>query len=301
MPAISTGLALAIGLGAAGAGTATSAILASKAAGAQAGAARNAAGLQFQLGEDQLAFNKQQYTDTIARMAPFLKAGTSGINLLSSLLSTPGQGLLTPWDKTFAAPTAEQARQTPGYQFVAGAGSGAIQDSAAASGNLLSTGTLKTLSQFNQGLADTTYSETYNRAFNEYLTQYNQFQQTQNNEFNRLASISGLGQTAANTLSSAGSSAAGIGGSIAANTGSQVGNSLLFGGSANASGYAGIANAINSGIGSATGQIQGNQFLSLLQAFMNNGGGGGGLANLSLPGIINSGVPAGPPLPGVPT
>lgn len=251
---------------------------------AQAGAAKSAAGMQFQLGEDQLNFNKQQYADAVARMAPWLKAGTSGINTLSQLLSTPGQGLLTPWTGQFNAPTADQARATPGYQFLAGAGSGAIQNSAAASGNLLSTGTLKTLSQFNQGLADTTYSETYNRAFNEYLQQYNQFQNNQTNEFNRLAAISGIGQTAATNLNATGTQTAGIGANIAGNTGSQVGNSLLYGGAARASGYAGIANALSGGINNIS------QYMLLNSLF---GGGGGG--NALIGGEYNNG-----PIPPVP-
>src|SRR6266851_1141686 len=99
MPAISTGLA--IGLGAiASAGIGAGASLA--ASGAQAGAAKSAAGLQFQLGEDQLAFNRQQYATSQQQLAPFLKTGTSGINTLSSLLKTPGQGLLAPFTGTFA-------------------------------------------------------------------------------------------------------------------------------------------------------------------------------------------------------
>lgn len=219
------------------------------AAGAQSGAAKSAAGLQYKLGEDQLTFNKQQYADAIARLAPWLRAGTSSINTLADLLKTPGQGLLTPWTGTFNAPTAAEARATPGYVFTAGAGTGAIENSAAAGGNLLSTGTLKSLAQYNQGLADTTYQQTYQNAFNQYLQQYNQFQNNQTNEFNRLAAASGIGQTAATNLNATGTSTAAIGGNIAGTTGSNVGNSILYGGAATASGYAGIANALSGGIG----------------------------------------------------
>lgn len=275
MPAISTGLALAIGLGVAGAGTATSAIMAGKASGAQSKAAMSAAELQH---EDQLASlaeQKRQFDITQGNFAPFLKAGTSGVNLLSSLLSTPGKGLLTPWTGQFKPPTADEARQTPGYQFLAGAGSGAIENSAAAGGNLLSTGTLKTLSQFNQGLADTTYSETYNRAFNEYLQQYNQFQNNQTNEFNRLASISGMGQTTATTLGNLGQQSANNVSNINMTGGAQQGASLLYGGAARASGYAGIANALNGGISNI------NQYMLLQSLF----GGGGGGAQGGIPGL----------------
>lgn len=250
MPAISTGLALAIGLGAAGAGTAVSAIGASKAAGAQAGAARSAAGLQFQLGEDQLKQNQAQFDVTQKNLAPWLQAGTQGIGSLAQLLGTPGQGLLTPWTSTFQAPTAEQARQTPGYQFAQQQGQNAIQNSAAAQGGLLSTGAMKTLDQYSQGLADQTYQQTYSRALGEYQQAYNIFQGNQSNTFNRLAALSGIGQTTATSLGQLSQQASNTGANITANIGSQVGNSLLNIGGAQASGYAGIANAINGGLGS---------------------------------------------------
>lgn len=258
------------------------------ASGAQAGAAQSAAQLQAQSQANSLAEQQREFNITQGNLAPFLKAGTAGVNTLSQLLSTPGQGLLTPWTGTFQAPTAAQAAATPGYQFLAGAGTGAIQSSAAGAGNLLSTGTLKSLAQFNQGLADTTYSETYNRAFNQYLQQYNQFQNNQTNEFNRLASISGLGQQTATTLGNLGQSAASNIANINATAGSQIGNSLLYGGAAQASGYAGLANAVGGGIGNI------GQYL-LLQNLLGGGGGSlGGIPANPNPGYIPPGAVTGP-------
>lgn len=281
MPAISTGLALGLGIAGAVGGSAIGAVGASKAAGAQANAAKSAAQLQHEDQMASLAEQQRQFNIGQTNLAPFLKAGQSAVGTLADLIKTPGQGLLTPWTGSFNAPTAAQAAATPGYQFIAGAGSGAIQNSAAASGNLLSTGTLKTLSQFNQGLADTTYSETYNRAFNEYLQQYNQFQNNQTNEFNRLAAVSGMGQTTATTLGNLGQQAANTTANINLTAGGQQGASLLAGGGARASGYAGIANALTSGIGSV------NQYMLLNSLF----GGGGG---------TSSGLPPGSYVPGTP-
>ena len=274
------------------AGSVIGAVGSSKAAGAQAGAAKSAAQLQH---EDQLASlaeQKRQFDITQGNLAPWLKAGTSSIDTLSDLLKTPGQGLLTPWTGTFKSPTAEEAHATPGYSFLAGAGSGAIQNSAAASGNLLSTGTLKTLSQFNQGLADTTYSETYNRAFNEYLQQYNQFQNNQTNEFNRLALVSGMGQTTATTLGQLGQDTARNVTNINATAGSQIGNSLLYGGTARASGYAGIANAFTGGFNNIS------QY-ALLQSLLGRGGGTLGGVPGSVPGL-SAGYTPDAAIPGVP-
>jgi hypothetical protein len=261
MPAIST--ALAVGLGVAGA--ATGAVASSKAAGAQAKAATSAAALEHQdqqaaLAEQQREFNTQQQN-----IAPWLKAGTAGINSLSSLLSTPGEGLLTPWTDTFQAPTAAQAAATPGYQFALSQGQNAIQNSAAARGGLLSTGTQKTLDQYSQGLADQTYSDTYNRALAEYQQRYNIFQGNQTNTFNRLAALSGVGQQAATTLGQEGQAAANNTANILLTGGAQQGNALMAAGNARASGYAGIANSLNSGMSNVSqylllSQLLGNQY-----------------------------------------
>lgn len=255
------------GIGAAGAVGASS---------TQAGAAKSAAGLQYQLGEQQLQQNQNQFNTTQANIAPWLQAGRQGLGSLSSLLSTPGQGLLTPWTQQFNAPTAAQAQATPGYQFMQGAGQGAIQNSAAAGGGLLSTGTQKTLDQYSQGLADTTYQQTYNNALTQYQQAYNIFQGNQTNEFNRLASLSGVGQTAATNLGQQSNQSSQIGAQIAGNTGAQVGNSMINMGAAQASGYAGVANALNGGVSSIS------QY-ALLNSLLNGGATGG------IPGGVNPG------------
>lgn len=213
----------------------------------QSSAANSAAQLQHQDQAAALAEQQREFGITQGNLAPFLKAGTSAVNTLSGLISTPGEGLLAPFTGKFQAPTAEEARATPGYEFQLGQGENAIQNSAAAQGGLLSTGALKTLNQFGQGLADTTYSQTYNRAFNEYLQGYNQFQNNQANEFNRLAAASGMGQTTATTLGQLGQQSASNIANINLTGGAQQAGSLLYGGAARASGYAGLANALGGG------------------------------------------------------
>lgn len=243
------------------------AVGASSAAGAQAGAAQNAAQLQYQQSQQALQEQQREFNTTQQNLAPFLKTGTASVNALGNLLSTPGQGLLTPFEGTFQAPTAAQAAATPGYQFVQEQGNLGIQNSAAARGGLLSTGAMKTLANFNSGLASQTYSDVYNRAFNEYLQSYNQFEQNQANEFNRLAATSGMGQTTATTLGNLGQQAASNTANINLTTGQQVGSSLLYGGAARASGYAGMANAL-SGTGNNLAQY------ALMNSLLGGGGGG---------------------------
>lgn len=270
MPAISTGLALGLGIAGSIGGSAIGAIGASKAAGAQAGAARSAAELQHEDAQAALAFQQKEFATQQANLAPWLKAGTQGIGTLSGLLSTPGQGLLMPWTQQFNAPTGAQAAQTPGYQFTLQQGQNAIENSAAARGGLLSTGAMKTLDQYTTGLANQTYGDVYNRALTEYQQSYNIFQGNQTNTFNRLAALSGVGQTAANTLGQLGQQAAGNVANINLTSGGQIGNSLMAAGAATASGYAGIANSLTGGISNV------NQYLLLQQLMQQQGGGGGG-------------------------
>lgn len=247
-------------------------IFASKAGNVQAKAATSAAALQHQDQQASLAEQQRQFNLNQQNMAPWLKAGTQGINTLSSLLSTPGQGLLTPWTGQFQAPTGAQAAATPGYQFALQQGQNAIQNSSAARGGLLSTGTQKTLDQYSQGLADQTYSDTYNRALGEYQQRYNIFQGNQSNEFNRLASLSGTGQTAANELGQVGQQTAANTANINLTAGAQQGANLNLAGAARASGYAGIANSITGGLSNI------NQY-TLLAGLLNQqqqAAGGGG-------------------------
>jgi len=204
----------------------------------------------------------------------------SGINPPPNLASTPNTSLggfgslLSSYPGgAFQAPTAEQAAQAPGYQFQLQQGNQALQQSAAARGNLLTGGTAEALDAFNQGLAQNDYNNVYNQALQTYGTNYNAFQNQQANQFNRLASLAGVGQTAANTLGSLGQSAANGVSSNLLNTASQMGQDYQNAGAANASGIVGGANAIGGAIGGATGNL--SQML-LLQSILGGGGGGGG-------------------------
>lgn len=265
MSTVAIGSIIAAGVGAAG----------SVAAGSeQAGAAKSAAQLQAQEAANSLAFQKQEFSTEQANEAPFLAAGTGAVNELSSQLSTPGQGLLTPWTQQFEAPTAQQAQQTPGYQFTLQQGEQALQNSAAASGGLLTGGTAKGITNYAEGLADTTYQQTFQNSLTAYQQAYNTFQNNQTNTYNRLAGVAGAGQTAATTLGQQGQQAASNVSNINLTTGQLQGQDLQNAAAATASGYAGAANALGSGISSI------GQLLTLQQLL----GGSGGGSSLLAPG-----------------
>ena len=255
------GIGTAIGVGSIAAGT-IGAVGAGVAGGEQASASKQAAQIQQTDQQASLAEQQREFNINQQNQAPWLQAGTQGIGALSNLLSTPGQGLLTPWTQQFQAPTADQAAQTPGYQFQLQQGNQAIQNSAAASGGLLSGNTLTAMDQYSQGLASTNYQQVYNNALQQYQQSYNIFQGNQTNEFNRLASLSGVGQQAATTLGSQGQAAASNIANINATSGQQIGQSLQNAGAATASGYAGIANSLSGGISGLGQYALLNQLLS---------------------------------------
>ena len=127
--------------------------------------------------------------------------------------------------------TAQDFQTDPGYQFRIGEGQKQIESSAAARGGLLSGAAAKALTKYNQDFAS-----------NEYGNVYNRFRTNQGDQFNRLASLAGIGQTATNQTQQAGQ-----------NYAANAGNALQYGGTARASGYAGQANALNAGLGGVAG------------------------------------------------
>lgn len=244
---IATTTAIAIGVGVAGA--AIGGISASKAAGAQRDAANQATAAQRDTSAAAIAEDRRQFDTTQANLAPWLKAGTGAVGQLSDLVPQ-----LNEQEKAygqFQAPTAEQAAQTPGYQFQLAEGQKALERSAAARGNLLTGGTAKALDRYSQDYAASNYQNTYNNALNAYQQGYNQFQNSLTNQYNRLAGLAGTGQNAANTLGQIGQQSASNIGNIYSQLGQNIGQNAQNAGAATASGYVGIGNSINSGIGNA--------------------------------------------------
>lgn len=264
-----------------------------------ASAAGNAASAQSkaaQQGIDTIQNNQTATNNTInsiygnsaANLNPYNQAGTSALNSLSSAFANPtfnSTGSLAAtspaeqWTQAFQAPTANQAAATPGYQFLQQAGQNAIQNSAAAQGNLLSGSTLKGLDAYSQGLASTNYQNAYNNALNQYNTNYGAFQNNRTALQGGLQNLASGGQQAATTLGSLGSSQAG---QIAnTNLGSAQSLASLLGqkGAATASGYVGGANSWIQGLGGATNALSQGLQLSQLGSPQNQSAYQLGLAN----------------------
>lgn len=184
----------------------------------------------------------QAYQQQRSDMMPWMDAGRAALPQLSQMAQTApsftGQDFMNNMD--------------PGYGFLKQQGQLAMERSAAAKGGLQSTGTLKSLNSYTQGVASQEYEKAYNR-----------FMNNQNTQFSRLSSLAGLGQGAAGAMGNAGMANASALGGIAT-------------GNANAQGAASIAqgniwgNAV-SGIGSNLGNGLGTG--ALMSRFAPQGGG----------------------------
>lgn len=212
---------------------------AENAAASQAASASQATGAQLQM------FNRARADQT-----PWRIAGAAGLNKLNVLLGLNPAASGNPFYNSLLRPFSRGDFQAdPGYQFRLGEGEKGINRAAAARGLFNSGGTLKALNRFNQDYATGEFTNAFNR-----------FNVNQGNQFNRLASISGVGQTAANQIGNQG-----------IQTGNMIGNNMMAAGNARASGYVGGANAINNSISQGIGIYNQNRMLDILR-----GGGGGG-------------------------
>lgn len=211
----------------------------SQAASTQADAANRAADLQY-----------KQYQEDVARQKPFYDVG---VNALPELVAASKY-------KNFGM---NQFQQDPGYAFRLKEGQKQLERSAAARGGLISGGALKAAQRYGQEMG----SQEYTNAFNRY-------QAERQARLGPLQSLTGMGQTTAQQIGTAGS-----------NMASNVGNAMGSAAAARASGYVGGANALTSGLGTYLNYSQGQNMLGALRG--GGGGGMGGPQNFDPFGMIN--------------
>ena len=177
----------------------------------QASAAQQAAQTQLQGTQYAANIQKQMFDTLNAQQAPYRAAGQTALNQIQDML---------PYFTN--QPTAADIQAMPGYQFGLNQGLGSVSEAA----NVASPGS-------NVDLARQKFST-------DYLTQqmFPLYQSQQTNIFNRLASIAGLGQTAATSSGQIGSAA-----------GTNLAQLATGGANAVAGGTIGSANAYASALG----------------------------------------------------
>jgi hypothetical protein len=240
--ATTTAIAIAGGIAAAGS-------VASSAIGASA--AKSAAGTQATAEGKAISLQQQEWEQQQANEAPFLAAGESALPQLEADITNPDFSKYP--GGPFTAPTLAEAEQTPGYQFTLGQGTQAINEQAAATGDLLSGTTGTALEQYGEGLAGSTYNADYQRALQTYMENYGVWNQDTTNQVNRLQTLANLGSNTAQQLGTFGQQAA-----------TNQGNETVGLGTALASGTVGAANAVSSGFGGLTNFASSLPLYSLL-------------------------------------
>jgi hypothetical protein len=205
--------------------------------GSKAGAAGSQAAADAQL---------QMYQQARADLSPFTSAGQSVLPDLTTLAQGGPNG---PGGTNFLAQaqgmlpgqmTEAELVQTPGYQFNLAQGLQSTQNSAAARGLGVSGAAMKGAATYATGLADSTYQNQFNNAQTRFsdVGNLNQIQQGNlTSQFSKLYDVARLGENAGAQTATTGATLAG-----------NQGNFLQTAGQTTGAGYAGVGNAINSGL-----------------------------------------------------
>jgi hypothetical protein len=228
---------------------------AQNAAQAQAGASGQAANNAQNQGAASNDYQKNVAGQQTGLLSPYNTAGQGAVSNLSQLLQPGGQ--LTQGYGSFTAPTGVTEQNDPGYQFRLSQGLSALQNSAAAKGGLLSTGTAKNINDYAQNSASNEYSNVYSRALGTYQTNQSNFNQNNNNLYSRLSGLSGQGLQAGSSLGGMLQSGAQNVAGINANETQQYNSAIQNQGAATASGYIGSNNAWQGALGGATNNLGG--------------------------------------------
>jgi hypothetical protein len=188
------------------------------------------------------------FDTTQANLAPYMTAGKNALAALDFGLGigpdkggSAGSGAYGSLSQPF---TAAQYQESPGYKFQFGQGVQAVQNSASAAGGIGGGNTLRALTQFGQGLANTDYYQ----AMQAYMAQQQQ-------RYGMLSGAANSGQSAA----------AGLGG-LSTQVGNSVGNNIVGAGNALAAGTLGVAGAASGGL---------NSLAQIANLYGNASGGGG--------------------------
>ena len=212
-------------------------------------ASKSAAQTQADAANNAIGANQASLEQQMQMTEPWRTAGTTAVNQLSAMTQPGGEAT-----KNFSyAPFDYNANTDPGTQFRLKQGLDAMNATAAARGGLISGNALKAGQDYGQAQGSQEYSNAFNRYLQNYANSQNTFQLNRNNLLQPLQFLSGQGQASAtNTASNIGANAAN--------------NAALSTGAANATaaGTVGQANAYSNAIGQGIGAYQTNSLMNML-------------------------------------
>lgn len=157
--------------------------------------------------------------------------------------------------------TLEDLQNTPGYQFRLQQGEQALNNTAAARGNLLSGAAAKEMQRYGQGFASTEYQNAWDRAQSAYQNAVNRYNTNRQTKYNMLAGQGQQGQNAATGMAGIAQNAGQTSAQIYGNTANNLSNIATQQGQNQANAWGNATNSIIGGIGNAytASQLWGNQ------------------------------------------
>lgn len=141
----------------------------------------------------QLAEQRRQFDITQANNKPWMDRGNEAGGALQQRLGLGKDNGTGNYGELMHSFGNEDFVKDPGYQFRMDEGAKAVNNTAAARGNLLSGAAAKEMQRYSQGFAS-----------NEFGNAYNRYNTDQGNRYNRLMGISSQGQGSAQYLGNAG-------------------------------------------------------------------------------------------------
>jgi hypothetical protein len=205
------------------------------------GAAEDALAGQLAASAAATGEQRRQYDQTRTDMEPWRQAGTMAIGELGGLTLSGGPlGRRFTMDDFMSDPVTKA-----GFQFGLDEGRKALERRAAASGSLDSGATLKALTRFGTDYGNQKAGESYNR-----------FTQDQTNLFNRLATLSGIGQTSAAQVANAGT-----------NMANNVSNMMVGEGNARAASSIAGSNAVTNAVNNVGNWLQTRDIMSRMPVY----------------------------------
>lgn len=237
---------------------------AKSAANTQAAAADRAAEAQLQAARESNQLQRDIFDKQVSLQEPFRQAGMTGQNRLMEMLGLGGNTGAQGYGSLMRDFSAADFQADPGYQFRQDQGMQAIDR---LYGGRQSGRAMKDAMRFNQGLADQSYKDAFNR-----------FQTNRANKLQPLQSLAGLAQSSSNAIGSAASNYGANVGNTLMGAAARSQNALMGGANARASSYlnqgTNWANTVNQ-LGALGSRYMDNQNMLLAQnAGLNYGAGG---------------------------
>ena len=194
-----------------------------------ASGARSAAGTQADAANNAAALQKQQFDQQMALQEPYRQAGLTGQNRLMELLGLGGNAGAAGYGQYAKDFSMADYQQDPGYQFRLSEGLKQLGSQARAQGGAGGGRTMMGMQNYAQ-----------NAASGEYQNAFNRYQTNRQNQLQPLGNLMSSGQAAA-------SNQAGQAGQYGAN----AGNMMMQAGQATAAGQMGAANSIGNALSSS--------------------------------------------------